>query len=330
VVIELQDRVPADEQVRAACQGLKQAGYGIALDNFVPGDSRQPLVEYADYIKVDIHQFPLEQCAALVTRHASQLCRMLAIKVETRRDFVNAKHSGFTLYQGYFFRRPERLRARQIPAQQATYVRLLQAVAKPTLDFTEIEDLIKREPSLCYRLLRYLNSPLLGLASPVNSVRHALSLLGERETVRWIRMATTLVMGQEKSSDLVLSSLVRARFCELLGSKIKHGASDLFLDGHVVADGCDLEVPIGMLIDELRLDAELKAQLLSAKSGSKTPLSPIYNLMVAREMGNWEEVTTLGKQLNLSLFQISQTYNEAMRWAHQITSTARPQTAVKS
>lgn len=209
VVIELQDKVPADEQVRAACQGLKQAGYGIALDNFVPGDSREPLVEYADYIKVDIHQFPVEQCAALVTRHASPLCRMLAIKVETRQDFVNAKHSGFMLYQGYFFRQPERLRARQIPAQQATYVRLLQAVAKPTLDFTEIEDLIKREPSLCYRLLRYLNSPLFGLAFPVSSVRHALSLLGERETVRWIRMATMLVMVQERSSDLVLSSLVR-------------------------------------------------------------------------------------------------------------------------
>jgi c-di-GMP-related signal transduction protein len=91
-----------------------------------------------------------------------------------------------------------------------------------------------------------------------------------------------------------------------------------------------LEVPIGVLIEELHLDTELKAQLLSVKSGSKTSLSPMYDLIVARKMGNWEVVTTLGKQLNLSLFQISQSYNEAMRWAHQITSTTRPQTAVKS
>jgi c-di-GMP-related signal transduction protein len=157
-----------------------------------------------------------------------------------------------------------------------------------------------------------------------------LSLLGERETVRWIRMATTLVMGQEKSSDLVLSSLVRARFCELLEPKLKHGASNLFLMGMLSLMDAILEVPIGILIAELHLDAELKAQLLSAKSGSKTPRSPTYDLMVAREMGKWEVVTTWGKQLNLSLFQISQAYNEAMRWAHQIISTARPQTAVKS
>jgi c-di-GMP-related signal transduction protein len=61
---------------------------------------------------------------ALAAPHASQLCRMLAVKVETRQDFVNAKHSGYTLYQGYFFRQPECMRARQIPANHATYVRL--------------------------------------------------------------------------------------------------------------------------------------------------------------------------------------------------------------
>ena len=131
-------------------------------------------------------------------------------------------------------------------------------------------------------MLRYLNSPLLALASPVNSVRHALTLLGERETVRWIRMATTLVMGQEKSSDLVLSCLVRARFCELLGPKVPHGKSDLFLMGMLSLMDAILEMPIGVLIEELCLDPGLKAQLLSGKSGSKTPLSPIYDLMIAR------------------------------------------------
>jgi c-di-GMP-related signal transduction protein len=164
IAIELQEKVPADEPVRSECEALKKAGYSIALDHFAPEDARVPLVEYADYIKVDLHKFPLKQCAAMAARHASQVCRMLAVGVETRQDFVNAKHGGFTLYQGYFFpRQPERMRARQIPANQATYMRLLQAVAKPELDFNEIEDLIKHEPSLCYRLLRYLNSPLLGL-----------------------------------------------------------------------------------------------------------------------------------------------------------------------
>jgi len=65
----------------------------------------------------------------------------------------------------------------------------------------------------------------------VQSVRHGMTLLGERELVRWIRIATALMMGQEKCSDLVLSSLVRARFCELIAPKVNHGSCDLFLIG---------------------------------------------------------------------------------------------------
>jgi c-di-GMP-related signal transduction protein len=325
VVIEIQQDVSPNAEVILACQRLKQAGYSIALDNFVPADQREALVPYARFLKVDISKVPSEQRTALVARYASEERRMLAQKVETRDHFVTTGKNGFTHFQGYFFRHPENLRARQIPATQATYVRLLTTVSKPQVDFEEIEALIKHEPSLCYRLLRYMNSPLLGLTSPVVSVRNALNLLGERESVRWIRMATTLVMGQEKSSDLVLSSLVRARFCELIAPKVEHGNSDLFLMGMLSLIDAILAVPIGVVIEELCLDADVKSQLLCAKTGNKTPLSPIYDLMVAREAGDWGTVTHLGKQLNLSLSFVAQASNEAMRWAHEVTSAVPPE-----
>ena len=323
VVVEVQETVPANEGTVGACQRLKQAGYAISLDNFAPRDPREPLVPHADFIKVDVKKVAADQCALLAGRYASKQRRMLAQKVETRIDFLTAKKNGFTLFQGYFFRRPERMRARQIPANQATYLRVLQAISKPVVNFTEIEDLIKHEASLCYRLLRYLNSPLLGLSSPVLSVRHALNLLGERELVRWLRMATTLAMGQRKSSDLVLSSLVRARFCELIAPKVEHGQSDLFLMGMLSLIDVILETPMGVVVDGLALDADTKAQLLGGKTHAKTPLSPIYDLMVAREAGDWETVTSLGKQLNLSLCFMAESYNEAMRWAHQVASASK-------
>jgi c-di-GMP-related signal transduction protein len=325
VVIEIQETVPADQEVLQACERLKHAGFRIALDNFVPDDKREALIPYADFIKVDIKKILPDQSVPLVKRYASEHCRMLAQKVETRQQFLTSEKSSFTRFQGYFFRHPETMRARQIPANQATYVRLLAAASKPEIDFAEIESLIKHEPSLCYRLLRYLNSPLLGLSSPVTSVRNALNLLGEKESVRWIRMATTLVMGQDKSSDLVLASLVRARFCELVAPRVEHGNSDLFLMGMLSLIDAILAVPIGVVVEELCLDPYIKAQLLGAKTGKKTLLSPIYELMVAREAGDWEVVTQLGKQLNLSLAFVAETSNEAMRWAHEITNAVRPQ-----
>ena len=324
VVVEIQPNVRPDNEVLQACQRLKATGYSIALDNFVPDDDRSALIPYARFLKIDCTQVRPEKISALAALHASDDCRIVAHKVETRDQFLSTKKSGCTRFQGYFFRRPENLRTRRIPANQMTYVRLLSAVAKPELDFDEIEGLIKHEPALCYQLLRYLNSPLLGLSSPVASVRNALNLLGERESVRWIRMATTLVMGQGKSSDLVLSSLVRARFCELIGQKMDHGDSDLFLMGMLSLIDAILAVPIGVVIEELCLDSQLRAQLLGARTGKKTNLSPVYDLMVAREDGDWGRVAQLGKQLNLSLSFVAHTSNEAMRWAHDVTNATRP------
>ena len=88
-----------------------------------------------------------------------------------------------------------------------------------------------------------------------------------------------------------------------------------------------LEVPIGVVVEQLPLDPVTKAQLLGAKTDNKTALSPIYDLMVARESGDWGKVTKLGKELNLSLVFIAASFNEALRWAHQLTGAVRPQAA---
>lgn len=319
VVVELQDDVPANAGVVAACQRLKQQGYKLALDNCVPGDPREGLLPYVDFAKVDIRRVVPPESAALVAKHGTK-CSMLAQKVETRLQFLNAVNDGFTLFQGYFFQKPERMRARHIPANQASQLRLLKEVSAPQVDRQRVEDLIKQDASLCYRLLRYLNSPALGLASTVHSVRHAMSLLGERELVRWIRMATTLIMGQERCSDLVLSSLVRARFCELIAPKISHGTCDLFLLGMFSLMDAILEVPMGVVVEGLAFDPETKAELLGMKTGNPTPISPVFELIVAREAGEWDVVARLAKKLNISLPFVNRSYNEAVTWAHQMTT----------
>jgi EAL and modified HD-GYP domain-containing signal transduction protein len=150
-----------------------------------------------------------------------------------------------------------------------------------------------------------------------------LNLLGQSEMVRWVRLATTLVMGQEKCSDLVLSSLVRARFCELIAAEAKQGYPDLFLMGMMSLMDAILAMPMGLVVRELRLDPRIQAQLLAAKTGEKTSLSPIYDLMIAQEAGDWELVTQQAKQLNMSLFSVAQKSRDAMRWAHQITSSSK-------
>jgi c-di-GMP-related signal transduction protein len=315
-VVEILETVPPDDLVMAACQRLKEAGYMIALDDFAIDDPRVPLTEVADIIKVDLKRTTPAECAAMIKRYGPWRCRMLAEKVETREEFVAASKAGFVYFQGYFFRRPEVLATHEVPTNRINYVRMLQTVSKPELDPREIEDAIKSEASLCYRLLRYLNSAVFGFANEIHSVRHALAMLGEREVRRWVRLVVTLAAGQGKSSELVLSALVRARFCELLSPKIQHGESDLFLLGLLSMMDAILELPMAEVLDRVPIDQETKALLL----GGTGRLRPLYQLMLARESGDWQNTAELAKGLHLSDGEVAEAYWSAMQWARQVSA----------
>ncbi len=320
VVIEIQENVLPDEEVVAACQRLRQAGYRIALDNFSLEDPRERLVEFAECLKVDIRRFDVGQISDIIRKYRNNNRHIIAQKVETRLQFITAVKDGFRYFQGYFFQLPERMRARHIPGNRAGHLRLLQAVSAPVVDLAKVEELIKHDASLCYRLLRYLNSPLLGLSCPVHSIRHAMNLLGEKELVRWVRMATTLAVGFETCSDLVLSSLVRARFGELISPKLDHGKSDLFLVGLFSLMDAILDVPMGVVVDGLSLDDETRDELLKVKTEGETRLSPIYQLIIGLEQGDWGQVAALAKKLGLALTFVNRSYTEAMKWARQMTA----------
>ena len=175
-VAEVLESVPADPDVVAACRSLKEAGYMLALDDYVANDPREPLADIADIVKVEMQLTTEEQQQSLIKRFGPWR-RMRTEKIETRAEFLRARDQAFVYFQGYFFRRPEMMKTRDMPAHQMNYLRMLQELSRPDLDLVELEKLVKAEASACYRLLRYLKSAIFGFQSEIHSVRHALSIL---------------------------------------------------------------------------------------------------------------------------------------------------------
>lgn len=314
-VVEILETVPADPDVMAACLSLKEAGYMIALDDYVAGDPREPLAEVADIIKVEVQLTSEEQRTALIKKFGPWRCRMLAEKIETYSEFKRARDQGFVYFQGYFFRRPEMVATHEMPANRLNYLRMLQEVSRPELNLPALEKLVKAEASVCYRLLRYLNSAIFGLKSEVHSVRHALSILGERDVRRWVRLVAAVGSGSDKTSDLVLSALVRGRFGELLAPRIPHGESDLFLLGLLSLIDAMLEAPMAEVLEKIPLDHATKAVLL----GQPTPLRPVFQLMLAHECGEWEAAATLSESLHLDSEEVASCYWQAQQWARELS-----------
>ena len=317
-VVEILEDVPPDPDVIAACQSLKEAGYLLALDDYVADDPREPLAEMADIIKVEMQLTTEEQRAEMIKRHGPWRARMLAEKIETQGDFVRARDQGFVYFQGYFFRRPEMIQTRDMPAHRLHYLRMLQEVSRPDLDVAGLERLIKAEASVCYRLLRYMNSAVFGLKTEIRSVRHALSLLGEREVRRWVRLVAAVGAGQDRPSDLVLSALVRARFGELLAPHVEHGESDLFLLGLLSLIDAMLEMPMAEVLERVPLDKETKNVL----SGKPSVLRPVYQLILAHESGEWEAAAQLVENLQLISEDVAGYYWQAQLWAREVSGGA--------
>ena len=314
-IVEILETVPSDPDVMAACHALKQHGYLIALDDYVAGDPRWPLAEMADIIKVDLQLTTPEQRDVLIKQFGPWRCRMLAEKVETQSQFAQAQEQGFVYFQGYFFRRPEMLSTHDLPANQLNYIRMLQEVSRPELNVPALEKLIKEEASICYRLLRYLNSAVFAFKKEIHSVRHALSLLGERDLRRWVRLIAAVGAGRDKPSDLVLSALVRGRFCELLAPKVAHGESDLFLMGLLSLIDAMLETPMETILEKIPLDAPTKSVLL----GQASLLRPVFQLMLAHESGEWEAAAALSEGLRLDADDVAACYWQAQQWARELS-----------
>ena len=315
-VVEVLETVPADPDVVAACRNLKEAGYTIALDDYVTNDPREALADIADIIKVEMQLTTEEQQLELIKRFGPWRCRMLAEKIETRAEFVRARDQGFVYFQGYFFRRPEMMRTRDMPAHQMNYLRMLQEVSRPDLNLVELEKLVKAEASVCYRLLRYLNSAIFGFQTEIHSVRHALSILGERDVRRWVRLVAAVGAGQDKTSDLVLSALVRGRFGELLAPRVQHGESDLFLLGLLSLIDAMLEMPMAEVLDKIPLDHATKAVLL----GQPSVLRPVFRLMLAHESGEWKAAAEITASLQLNSEEVAGDYWQAQQWAREVSN----------
>jgi len=321
VVVEILETVEPDQEIIDCCVRLKGAGYAIALDDFVDSPRWDPLVALADIIKVDFRLTEPAQQEALACRFSGKKPRLLAEKVETQEEYAAGMKMGYSLFQGYFFCRPEMMQTRDLPASKFAYLELLRLATVPEFDIGELASKIKHEASLTFRLLRYLNSAAFGLRAEIRSVAHALSMLGERELRKWIAVISVGVLADGKPDELMTVPLVRGRFCELLAplaGLAKH-ANDLFLMGLLSVMDAILDRPIDSILGELPVRSEIK-EALTAHGGLYRQL---LDIAIAHETADWEKAEALSSKSGMKEEAVSELYVSAVDWATALRYSVR-------
>ncbi|NMA68218.1 MAG: HDOD domain-containing protein, partial [Desulfitobacterium sp.] len=306
VVIEILEDVDPDPEIVEACKNLRAQGYQIALDDFVFRLDYFPLIELADIIKVDFRANQAFEVQNLIKRLKAKRIVFLAEKVETFAEYEEAKKIGYSLFQGYFFSKPNIVQSKEIPSSKLNYLRLLHQVNSPHAEIEQLDKIIRADVSLTYKLLKLINSSAIGLKHQISSIKQALVLLGLNEIKKW---ASVIVMGNiadDKPDALAIQSYVRASFAEKLAPKV--GLADMKSNAYLMGlfsliDAC-LDRPLPEILEELPIDSSVKNALLGQPNGYRY----LLDLVMAYEQGEWPVVNRLLKKFGVAEDTIPQYY----------------------
>ena len=197
-----------------------------------------------------------------------------------------------------------------------TLILELMSAVQQEVDAKAIEVMFKRDIALSFKLLRYINSPGFGLTSRIDSIRHALSILGYQQLLKWLSLLAATA-GQSTSPALTQTAIIRARLMELLGTKQleKRDADNLFMTGMLSL----LDRIIGLPLPEILANANLTPAITEAllhRTGKYLRFLQLAEACEGTQPADAENLTDIdAKAVNIA-------HLEAVEWATQITRDA--------
>lgn len=313
IVVELLENIAPDADVLAACRRMRADGYTIALDDYAGAAASAPLLDVVDIVKVDVRQWARAFDAAALAPLRQRGLQILAEKVETLAERDAALAAGYDFLQGYYFCRPQMIEVRDLPPSKISVLRFLAEMSAEDTSFERLEELFRGDVGLTVRLLRYLNSAAFGWRHEVDSIEHALGVMGERPLRRWATMLGVMTLCDDRPHELLVTALSRARFAERIGTPVGLAGreSELFLAGMLSL----VDAMVGRPAPEILAGLALPAAVTNAVLERASPLGPVLDIVTAYERGDWQQVDARRARCPVDDQALDEAYLDSVAWA---------------
>lgn len=315
VVLEVLESITIDDEVLAGVTALSEAGYRIALDDFVWGLGHDKLFSIASYVKLDMLDGDLsrlEETIAVCRRYPQ--IQLVAERLETDAHVAMAEKYGCELRQGYALSRPHVLTTSTLSASKMRRLELLALLHSADTDMDKVSQLICTDPALAMRVLRASNSAAAGLPQRLSSVPQAVVLLGIARIRQWAAlMIASEVTGA--SEEQLTEALIRARFCHRLAPEFKVAPETAFLLGLLTGVADLLGMPRGDMAEQMPLADDLAAAL----RGDGSPLERVLHAVEAYENGTIPQLSS-----SSDLTGLGAAYLDMLRWSNRLLTDVQP------
>jgi EAL and modified HD-GYP domain-containing signal transduction protein len=322
VVVELIADRNDDSNLLYMCKHVKNMGYKIAIEDSSLESNWNEFLPFIDMLKVNTDLENIESLTKNVNRLIDAKVQLIADKVDTQENFSTFRDMGFDYFQGYFFARPESLSNENLPTSKLTLIELMGASSSESFDVESINSVIEQDVGLCYVMLRFINDPAINKRFKITSLRHALNYMGEVEIKKFIALLALASLSDDKPLELLHLSIVRAKFCELLGTEKNIGSNPptAFLVGLFSMLDALLDQNMHTLVEKLPLVDEVKEALC----GGHNHLSVYLMLAKAFESGNWLKVFRMSQTLKLDQKLLHSLFNKAILWGNGVYRSISP------
>lgn len=299
------------EDIKAA----RAAGFGVLLRDADLLNGDRGLLPLVSHIEIRVGAGDLAAQSKALTAIMPTTVRLIARGVHSWKDFDACAALSMEALVGnlYLTARPGAQTKGLNPAQ-AMILQLMDMVRK-NADVRQLEGVLKRDAALSYKLLRYINSAGFGLGTEIQSLRHAVTMLGYSPLYRWLSVLLASASTGNHSPVLMQTAIVRGRFAELLGLSFlpRAEAENLFVAGMFSLLDRLLGIPMEEVLDNIQL-SEAVSQALLTRDGI---FGPFLALAEACEKDNGA-AGPLADSLFISASQVNEAHLAAMAWAQSL------------
>ncbi len=307
------------EDVEAYLQTLtevRKRGFQLAFDDSVLKDIYSSWLPLASFIKLDLSVLsPEELSVAILSAQKNSTAQLIAEKVETAEQFELLASLGVNLFQGYWFAKPVLITGQTVRPSQANIIALINLIRKQA-STVEIEEIFKRDPTLSFNLLRFINSAGFGLSCEITSFRHAIMMIGLKKLFRWAALLMTTSRANGVPSAVANMAVVRGRLMELLAAELL--PPEECDNAFVVGVFSLLDTMLGMPLNKALESISLPESVVNALQHGSGILAPFLELTKACESVDDEAFARNANALQLTNHQVNWAHLQALAWAETL------------
>ena len=313
IVIQIEENLIIHPLASVMIEKHRKEGYQFAINNFQFTPKYFSMLEYVDYIRVDVtgheDRKTRDSMANMIQMAHGFGKSCIAYNVETKEDYDLAVSLDVDYVEGQYVSEGMVTKMNKMEYLQGNLYQLIIEVTKEEPNLDELESIVSRDAALTYSLLKLANSAYFATRRRTASIHQALVTVGLNQLKQWVYLLSfESTQDMNPGSEEVLKlSFIRANFAARLVNYLRPipvNKSEAYMMGMFSA----LEYIVDATLEEILQEIPISDVVKDAMIKHEGKAGKLFDLVLSYERADWKATKALANELELQTNILAQAY----------------------